>query len=251
MSILEISNLSKMYRSTCAVDDLSLRIEPGEFVGLIGPNGAGKSTMMNCTVGRILPTSGTIKVAGLDVATHTVQARQSLGFVPQDLDLHGYLTGEEYLLFLGALSGVSESALSKEVKDLLELTELVPARHKVVKEYSGGMARKLAIAGALIGAPPLLLLDESFVGLDPESTWRIRRRLEKHCQSGGSILLSSHILEMLERVCTRIIMLNAGKVVLDESMDNLKQRFRDGVDLTRIYLDLSGKLGLDEDVSDL
>lgn len=251
MSILEVSNLSKMYRSTCAVDDLSLRIEPGEFVGLIGPNGAGKSTMMNCTVGRILPTSGSIKVAGLDVATHTVQARQSLGFVPQDLDLHGYLTGEEYLLFLGALREVSEPALSKEVEDLLELTELVPARHKVVKEYSGGMARKLAIAGALIGAPPLLLLDESFVGLDPESTWRIRRRLEKHCQSGGSILLSSHILEMLERVCTRIIMLNAGKVVLDESMDNLKQRFRDGVDLTRIYLDLSGKLGLDEDVSDL
>lgn len=251
MAVLEISKLSKMYRSTCAVDNLSLTIEPGEFVGLIGPNGAGKSTMMNCTVGRILPTSGTIHVAGLDVATDTVQARQSLGFVPQELDMHGYLTGEEYLLFLGALRGVSEEKLPTEVEELLELTELMPARHKVVKEYSGGMARKLAIAGALIGAPPLLLLDESFVGLDPESTWRIRRRLEKHCQNGGSILLSSHILEMLERVCTRIVMLNAGKIVLDDSMDNLKKRFTDEVDLTRIYLDLSGKLALDEDVSNL
>lgn len=251
MAVLEISKLSKMYRSTCAVDNLSLTIEPGEFVGLIGPNGAGKSTMMNCTVGRILPTSGTIHVAGLDVATDTVQARQSLGFVPQELDMHGYLTGEEYLLFLGALRGVSEEKLPTEVEELLELAELMPARHKVVKEYSGGMARKLAIAGALIGAPPLLLLDESFVGLDPESTWRIRRRLEKHCQNGGSILLSSHILEMLERVCTRIVMLNAGKIVLDDSMDNLKKRFTDEVDLTRIYLDLSGKLALDEDVSNL
>jgi ABC-2 type transport system ATP-binding protein len=165
--------------------------------------------------------------------------------------MHGYLTGEEYLLFLGALRGVSEEKLPTEVEELLELTELMPARHKVVKEYSGGMARKLAIAGALIGAPPLLLLDESFVGLDPESTWRIRLRLEKHCQNGGSILLSSHILEMLERVCTRIVMLNAGKIVLDDSMDNLKKRFTDEVDLTRIYLDLSGKLALDEDVSNL
>jgi len=242
MSILNVKNLTKKFRSTLAVDDISFDVKPGEFVGLIGPNGAGKSTLMNCTVGRILPGSGSIRVNGIDVVQDTLGARRALGFVPQDLDLHGYLTGEEYLFFIGELRGVPKERLEEEAHELLELCEIMDARHRVVKEYSGGMARKLAISGALMGSPPLLLLDESFVGLDPESTWKIRERLRKHCEHGGAILLSSHILEMLERVCTRIVMMKSGKIVLDEEMTVLKRGFDQENDLTRLYLELAGKL---------
>lgn len=249
MSVLNVKNLTKKFRSTLAVDDISFDIEPGEFVGLIGPNGAGKSTLMNCTVGRILPGSGSIHVNGVDVVQDTLGARRALGFVPQDLDLHGYLTGEEYLFFIGELRGVPQEKLQEEAHELLELCEIMDARHRVVKEYSGGMARKLAISGALMGSPPLLLLDESFVGLDPESTWKIRERLRKHCQNGGAILLSSHILEMLERVCTRIVMMKSGKIVLDESMSVLKSGFDETNDLTRLYLELAGKLEVTQALS--
>ncbi|MEZ4460350.1 MAG: ABC transporter ATP-binding protein [bacterium] len=239
MSVLCVSDLSKSYRKIQALRDVSFEIEPGEFVGLIGPNGAGKSTLMNCTVGRIAASAGQVKVHGIDVAQSTVEARRHIGFVPQDLDMHGYLTGEEYLRFVSELRGSPNDA---EIEDLLALTELTTARHRVVKEYSGGMERKLAIAAALVGAPPLLILDESFVGLDPESTFRIRQRLEAHREAGGAVLLSSHILDMLERVCTRIIMLVGGEKVLDEPMDNIKTLYPSDEDLTHTYLRLAGKM---------
>lgn len=239
MTVLSVKGVSKHYRKLQALNDVNLEIAPGEFVGLIGPNGAGKSTLMNLAVGRIAPTAGQITVAGVDVMGDTVTARRSIGFVPQDLEMHGFLTGEEYLRFIGDLRGGVED---NEIETLLQLTELTQARDRVVKEYSGGMERKLAIAGALVCRPPLLILDESFVGLDPESTYRIRRRLERHREEGGAVLLSSHILEMLERVCTRIVMLVSGKVVLDASMESLREGFGPEEDLTRLYLRLAGKL---------
>lgn len=240
MRVLTVENLRKNYRKLEALKGVSLEIESGEFVGLIGPNGAGKSTLMNLCVGRIAPTEGSVDVSGVDVQANTVEARRHIGFVPQDLELHGFLTGEEYLRFVSELRGGVDDA---EIEALLNLTELTAARHRVVKEYSGGMARKLAIAGALVAAPPLLILDESFVGLDPESTYRIRKRLESHRERGGAVLLSSHILEMLEKVCTRIVMLVGGEKVLDRSMDALREEFSDtGDDLTTAYLRLAGKL---------
>lgn len=241
MSVLAVSELSKSYRKIKALSDVSFEVNPGEFIGLIGPNGAGKSTLMNTVMGRIAPNHGTIHVHGVNVMDATVEARRHVGFVPQDLDLHGYLTGEEYLRFVADLRG---SSTDQEIEDLLALTELSAARHRVVKEYSGGMQRKLAIAAALVGRPPLLILDESFVGLDPESTYRIRRRLEEHRENGGAVLLSSHILEMLERVCTRIVMLVQGELVMDKSMDELRADFGEDGDLTHTYLKLAGKLDI-------
>ncbi|QED26087.1 ABC transporter ATP-binding protein [Microvenator marinus] len=241
MNVVEIKGLSKSFRLTKAVDDVSLEIQAGDFVALIGPNGAGKSTLMNCIMGRLIPSAGQISVSGINVADDTVGARKKVGFVPQELDLHGYLTGEEYLRYLGSLRGVEAAKLDSEIERLLGLGDLLEARHRVIKEYSGGMARKIAIVGAMIGAPPLLVLDESFVGLDPESTWRIREALKVHCEQGGAVLLSSHILEMLEKVCSRVVMLRGGAVVLDSPMSDLDRE--GGKDLTRIYLELSGKLG--------
>ncbi len=240
--VLDIRGLKKSYRKLVAVSDASFSMEPGEFVGFIGPNGAGKSTTMNCVAGTIVPDAGEIRVAGVDAVTDPVGARRHMGVVPQHLNLYGYLTGEEYLRFVGSVRGIDEAQQTEEIAELFALTELEDARHRIVKEYSGGMARKLAICAALLGSPPLLLLDESFVGLDPESTYAIRGRLAKHCDGGGAILLSSHVLDMLERICTRIVMLVDGRVAFDRSIEEVRAGFGTGYDdLTELYLKTAGK----------
>ena len=242
-AVLEIEQLHKKYRRLVAVDGVDLRLEPGDFVGFIGPNGAGKSTTMNSVAGTIAPDSGAIRVCGVDAITDPVGARQHMGFVPQHLHLYNYLTGEEYLRFVGDIRGLDAARQTKEIEELLELCELTDARHRIVNEYSGGMSRKLAICAALLGAPKLLLLDESFVGLDPESTHRIRKKLKEHCNNGGAILLSSHVLDMLERICSRIVMLVEGSVRIDRPMDEVRTELEAGPhhDLTSLYLHTAGK----------
>ena len=243
-TVLTVEQLSKSYRRFKAVDALSFTLNEGDFVGFIGPNGAGKSTTMGCIAGVLNADAGKIRVGDVDVMEQTTEARKLISFVPQHLELFDYLTGLEYLQFIADLRGVETAARDEQIEDLMALTELTEARHRIVKEYSGGMARKLAICGALIGEPRLLLLDESFVGLDPESTYRIRQRLLKFCEGGGAILLSSHILDMLERICTRVVMLVDGQLKLDEPMEALREQFKSGPheDLTTLYLHESGKI---------
>ncbi|MGM0556063.1 MAG: ABC transporter ATP-binding protein [Myxococcota bacterium] len=241
--LLEVADLVKRYRKLVAVDGTRFDIQPGEFVGLIGPNGAGKSTTMGCIAGVLALDEGSISVAGVDVSSEPVESRKQIGFVPQDLELYDYLTGEEFLRFVGAVRDVDEAELDDQINHLLEITELEDAKDRVIKEYSGGMARKIAICSALVGPPPLLLLDESFVGLDPESTWRIRRELSDYCEDGGAILISSHILDMVERMCSRVLIMVEGVIERDISSDDMHSMFDAGEydDLTSIYLDATGK----------
>jgi ABC-2 type transport system ATP-binding protein len=240
--VLDIQGLAKRYRRIHAVDDLTLQIRQGEFVGLIGPNGAGKSTTMNCVTGLTLPDSGAIEIAGHPFFTDALNARKAIGYVAQDPFLPRHLTGREYLEFVGSLRDLNGDALEHEVRELLELAELTDAENRLIKEYSGGMARKLAITAALIGSPALLLLDESFVGLDPESTWRIRGRLETFRADGGAIVLSSHILDMVQEICSRVVMLHHGKVAVDREMSKLRDDFDEECpNLTMLYLQKAGK----------
>ncbi|RAL25266.1 ABC transporter ATP-binding protein [Lujinxingia litoralis] len=243
---LILKDLTKRYRRLIAVNQLNLTIGPGEFVALIGPNGAGKSTTMGCIAGITAPDQGSVLIGGVDVVRYPVEARKHLGFVPQHLALLDYLTGLEYLHFVAELRELSTAERDQEIEELLAITELEDARHVVLKEYSGGMARKLAIASVLLGSPSLLVLDESFVGLDPESTARLRRRLQRHCDQGGSILLSSHILDMLERLCSRFVLLQGGELAMDIQRAELDQKIRDKeiVDLTDLYLQTTGKSDL-------
>ncbi|RDV39526.1 ABC transporter ATP-binding protein [Bradymonadaceae bacterium TMQ3] len=243
---LVLKNLTKRYRRLVAVNQLDLSIAPGEFVALIGPNGAGKSSTMGCVAGITAPDEGSVHINGVDVVANPVEARRHLGFVPQHLAMLDYLTGLEYLHFVAELRELKSARRDTEIEELLAITELEDARHVVLKEYSGGMARKLAIASVLLGSPTLLVLDESFVGLDPESTARLRTRLQRHCDQGGAILLSSHILDMLERLCSRFVLLQGGKLVMDLSRNELDRKMKDGEvnDLTELYLKTTGKIDL-------
>lgn len=244
--VLKLEGVTKHYRKLRAVHDLSFSLEEGEFVGFIGPNGAGKSTTMGSIAGILNPDSGRITAGGVDVLAEPVMARRKVSFVPQHLELYGYLTGLEYLQFVASAKEISPDVANAQIEELLELSELTKARHRLIKEYSGGMARKIAISGALLGPPRVLLLDESFVGLDPESTFALQQRLARFCQQqGGAILLSSHILDMLERICTRIVMLVAGELVLDESMEVLREQFsssQGASSLTELYLEKANKM---------
>lgn len=240
--ILQISGLTKTYRSLTAVADLDLTLQAGEFVGLIGPNGAGKTTTMRCLAGMIGWDSGEIRLDGVDVGSHPVDARRHLGYVPQDLEMFEYLTGEEYLSFVARVrtSGDVDNAA---IDELLELTALAPARDRLVREYSGGMRQKLAVAAAMLGEPSLLVLDEAFVGLDPESVHRMKRSLANFCDDGGTVLLSSHNLEMIQALCSRVVILVDGTTGADLTADDIVDRIDTGdVDsLTDIYLDVADK----------
>lgn len=238
---LHIDGLVKRYGRHTAVDGLSLRLAPGEFVGFIGPNGAGKSTTMKTIVGLLNPDAGRVLVDGIDIARDPVGGRARVGYVAQDLELYRYLTGEELLRFVAAVRGVPQEAVEERVAELMALTELNEARGRLVREYSGGMARKIAIAAALIARPRLLLLDESFVGLDPESTYRLRRYLKHYVEAGNTVLLSSHILDMLERITTRVVFLHKGRLVSDLSRAELLRELEkpEHTDLTQLYLTLT------------
>ncbi len=237
-AILRVEGLVKRYRTITAVDHLQLEVRPGELVGFIGPNGAGKTTTMRCIAGQLVPDGGEVWVGGVAVTQDPVGVKGKIGYVPQELELYAYLTGEEFLRFVGDLRGVPREAQEERMKHLLDLCELSHARDRLVREYSGGMARKLAICAALLAEPPLLLLDESFVGLDPESTHAIQGLLRDYCARGHAILLSSHILDMLERLCTRVVLVAAGKVQRDLQRDALEALFQSGEHptLTDLYL---------------
>jgi len=242
-SLLRIQNLTKRYRSIVAVRDVSLELDAGEFVGLIGPNGAGKSTLMGCVAATLAADGGSIRVGSVDVAESPVETRRRVAFVSQELELYEYLTGREFLEFVGELRRRDSEPSDRRIEQLLDLTELSDARNRLVREYSGGMRRKLAVASALLGPPDLLLLDESFVGLDPESSYRIRSELDSFREDGGAILLSSHSLELIREMCSRVLILVDGRLRRDLSAADLEEMFDSGEysNLTEIYLDVTGK----------
>ena len=232
---LEIVGLKKHYGSVKAVDGVDLDVNAGELVGFIGPNGAGKSTTFRSIVGLQSPTAGTVRVCGVDVNADRMGALAKLGYVGQEGVLYQYLTGEELLRMVGRLHGLDDALVEERLAHLLPMLDLEAASKRLVHEYSGGMSRKLAIAAAVIHEPPLILLDESFRGLDPEATAAIRDHLDALRERGSAVLLSSHVLDMLERWVSRVVIIDGGKVVDDMSRAALDDRLADTT-LVDLYL---------------
>ena len=246
MTILEIQHLTKSFGKLKAIDDLSMTISAGEAVAFIGQNGAGKSTTMRSIAGLSQPDRGSIHIAQKNIALEPVEARKHFGYVPQDLNLYKYMTGREFLSLIAKIRGLSDQETSEQSSALFELCDLTAAKNRLIREYSGGMARKIAMAGALMGNPDLVILDESFVGLDPESTYKIGQYLKSYTQKGKAILISSHILEMLHALCTRFFILHHGRCVADYSFEQLEEVCKDPEtpNLTALYLKMTGQLDL-------
>ncbi len=208
---LQVDNLVKRYRTVTALDGLSLTIHAGELLGLIGPNGAGKSTTVKIVTGQLLADSGTVKVGGHDVLKAPLEARRQTGYVPQDVELYPFLTGRELLDYVAEVRGTDPKTAN--VGELLERFGLSAAANRLTREYSEGMARKLAVAAALIGDPRLLILDESLTGLDPRAAAEVKAVVRERLEQGSAVLIISHILDVLERLCTSVVLIDNGKLV--------------------------------------
>jgi ABC-2 type transport system ATP-binding protein len=213
--MIATEHLTRRYGSTVAVSDLSLRVEPGEILGFLGPNGAGKSTTVKILAGLIPPTSGRTIVAGFDVATHPLEAKRRLGFVPEAPKLYETLTADAFLDIIGALHHLDPATSRSRRNDLFDLFDLTTVRHKRVREYSKGMRQKVIVAAALIHQPDVLLLDEPFDGLDANAALVMKTLLKEMAREGRTILFSSHILEVVERICTRILIIDKGRQLVD------------------------------------
>ena len=216
-ALLQLTDVHKRYGKVVAVQGIDLTVEAGQFVGLVGPNGAGKSTTIKMLSGQLLPSEGRILVGGVDVVADPNGARAKVGYVPEEPALYDYLTAEEMVGFVAELRGVGP----ERVQAALEIAGLGADASRIIREYSQGMRRKTALACAMVGAPPLLVLDEALNGLDPPSAARVIAALRAATAAGAAVLLSTHVLDTLEKVADRIVMIRGGRVVADSPASEL------------------------------
>ena len=215
--VLQVDSLGRDFGKVRAVDSVSFHVKSGEFVGLVGPNGAGKSTTIKLLTAQLLPTRGHVKVGGVNVVDDPNGARRHIGYVPEDPSLYEYLSAREMVSFAAELRDAS----AEEVDEVLDLAGLGADADRLIREYSQGMRRKTALACALVARPPLLVLDEALNGLDPPSAARVVGALKAACERGQAVLLSTHVLDTLEKVADRIVMVAAGRVLADVPVSEL------------------------------
>jgi ABC-2 type transport system ATP-binding protein len=220
--MLEARHLVKQYFGIPAVNDVSFVVRPGEVVGYLGPNGSGKSTTARLVTGLTDPTRGTVWFDGADIASDPIAYRRRLGYVPEEAHLYPFLSGREYLEFVGRLRALPAAFLDRKIGDLLELFGLGGATEQSIASYSKGMKQKVLISAALLHDPDVLVFDEPESGLDVTTSLVLRHLVKTLARRGKAILYSSHILEVVERVCDRVIVLHHGKVVADDSVAQLR-----------------------------
>lgn len=216
---LEVRGLVKRYEETLAVDGVSLTVD-GEIFGLLGANGAGKSTLIKSVLGLVAPTSGEVRVCGFDPRQQPLEAKSRIGYLPEELRLYDRLTGWEFLELVGGLKDADCGAGAEED---LKRFGLYERRNELIGEYSLGMRKKIGITAALLGEPKLLLLDEPLNGLDAESMRTLRLRLESMAERGATIVVSSHVMGFIERICGRVVILRQGRAVIEGSAAELRQ----------------------------
>ena len=220
---VETFNLVRQFGSFTAVDHINLRVGRGRFFGFLGPNGAGKSTTIKMLTGLLAVTAGEARVLGRDVQTEPMEVKRRIGVVPEDLNLFERLTGAEMLTFTGRMYGLQPSEIAERTQELLALMELGDEPRKLVVEYSHGMKKKLSLACALIHRPELLFLDEPFEGVDAIASRTLKDLLSRLTARGLTVFLTSHVLEIVERLCTDIAIISQGRLVAAGSLDELRR----------------------------
>ena len=221
--MLEIRNLVKTYGSgPRAVDDLSLSVEAGDIYGFIGHNGAGKTTTLKCVSGILPFDGGEITVDGLSIRTEPLEAKRIMRYIPDNPDLYGFLTGVGYLNFLCDIYGIDEATRNERIARYAALFEIESKLGDLVSSYSHGMCQKLALIGALVQQPKLLMLDEPFVGLDPKAAHTLKGIMHELCENGSAIFFSTHVLEVAEKLCNKIAIIKQGKLIASGPMEEVR-----------------------------
>jgi ABC-2 type transport system ATP-binding protein len=215
-------SLTRRFGNFVAVGDMSLSVAPGQFFGFLGPNGAGKSTTIKMLTGLLAPSAGRIEILGFDLAADPVEVKRQIGVVPEGMALFGRLTGSEYLNFVGRMYGLDRQTAAKRACELLEFMQLAEQPKTLVTDYSHGMQKKLALAAAVIHGPKVLFLDEPFEGVDAIAAGTLKAMLQRMIARGATIFLTSHVLEIVERLCSHVAIIHQGSLVAQGSLEELR-----------------------------
>lgn len=221
--MIQVENITKKYGSFTAVNNINFEIEEGEIVGFLGPNGAGKSTTMNMITGFIEPTSGRIIVDGYDISKKPKKAKKQIGYMPEGVPLYSDLTVKEFVTYMAEIKGVDKKEKKEKIQNVLEATGLTDVQNKLTKNLSRGYKQRVSMAGALVGDPKVIILDEPTVGLDPKQVTEIRA-LIKELGKEHTVILSSHILSEVSQICNRVIIINKGQIVAIDTPENLENK---------------------------
>lgn len=221
--MIEVKNITKKYGSVTAVDNISFKIDEGEIIGLLGPNGAGKSTTMNMITGYIEPTEGEILINGYDISKRPRKAKSQIGYMPEGVPLYSDLTVKEFVTYMAELKKVDRKEKKEKVDKIIEQTGLKDVEKKLTRNLSRGYKQRVSMAGALVGEPEILILDEPTVGLDPKQITEIRA-LIKELGKTHTVILSSHILSEVSQICNKVIIINKGKIVAIDTPENLEKK---------------------------
>ncbi|MGN1161492.1 MAG: ABC transporter ATP-binding protein [Candidatus Fimenecus sp.] len=235
--MLNIEHLTKTYGEKKAVDDLSLHIAPGEIYGFIGHNGAGKTTTIKACCGILQPDSGEVYIDGVSVKENPLAAKAKLAYIPDNPDLYEFMTGIQFLNFIGDVFGVSPEDRQARIRKYADMFELTNDLAQPISSYSHGMKQKLAVVSALLHEPKLLIMDEPFVGLDPKASHILKELMRELCQNGGAIFFSTHVLEVAEKLCDKVAIIKGGKLIKSGTMDEVKG----DASLENVFLELEGE----------
>ena len=238
--MIEIKNLSKTYAKgkIKAVNNLNLDIRKGEIFGFLGPNGAGKTTTIKMITGILKPDEGSITLNGIDVVKEPINAKMQIGFVPDNPEIFSRLTGIEYLNFIADIYEVDDKQRYEKINVLAESFEIKDALNSNIGSFSHGMKQKLIIIGALIHNPPIWILDEPLVGLDPKAAFVLKEMLRNHAENGNTVFFSTHIMEVAEKICDRIGIIKKGEIIFTGTIDELRQLRKENESLENLFLEL-------------
>lgn len=234
--MLKIENLTKCYGEKKAVDNLTLNIEKGEICAFIGHNGAGKTTTLKACVGILVPDEGRITVDGVSVLDNPLEAKKRIAYIPDNPDMYEFLSGIKYLNFIADVFGVPKEERKEKIEKLSGKLGIYSDLGSLISTYSHGMKQKLAIIAAFIHSPRLILMDEPFVGLDPRASHTLKEMMREHCEGGGSIFFSTHVLDVAEKLCDRVAIIKDGRLVVEGDMDTVKG----DASLESVFLELEG-----------
>jgi ABC-2 type transport system ATP-binding protein len=248
--LIEARNLRKTYGDFIAVDDATFNVMPGEIVGFLGPNGAGKTTTLKMLTGLLVPDGGSTLICGLDIQQEPIKAKAQFAYVPDTPNLYGKLKASEYLRFIARLYHVPAEEADVRIKQLLELFELTDKAGMFLEGFSHGMQQKIALTGALLHDPKILFMDEPTVGLDPRSARLVKDLMQQRRDEGNAVFFSTHILEIAQNMCDRVIIIDRGRILADAPVSELRQMKGDQ-SLEDIFLELTGGNAVDDLVQEL